>query len=337
MVEAGPRKRKTAADDKKAGGGGSGSDNGGKSKEETKRLLAGRYNPRKSDKGAWLTHSNLAKTVIGAGAIIYMVYTKMNEKHGYLNLARVDEVLQSKRYQQFLCSPSYKTEIEALEPACVPNQCGRFVLDDLVTEAEAHQLLTIAKKGLSKGGGAGGASILDLHSGALSHGEQFINVYKVHPNLFTRKDFDTYNDVKNRVRDTIAEHFNLDASRLYLTYPTFFSELTSLPPTTAHDEYWHDHIDKETYPSFHYTALLYLTHYKRDFTGGRFIFIDSHKKVNRTVEPKEGRLSVFTSGHENRHRVEEVTGGTRYALTLGFTCDPSKKILDPGTELDLQG
>ena len=28
----------------------------------------------------------------------------------------------SKRYQQFLCSPPYKREIEALEPACVPNQ-----------------------------------------------------------------------------------------------------------------------------------------------------------------------------------------------------------------------
>lgn len=66
MVEAGPRKRKTAADDKKAGGGGSGSDNGGKSKEETKRLLAGRYNPRKSDKGAWLTHSNLGKDFLSA-------------------------------------------------------------------------------------------------------------------------------------------------------------------------------------------------------------------------------------------------------------------------------
>ena len=54
-------------------------------------------------------------------------------------------------------------------------------MDDLVTVAESHKLLALAKKGLSKGGGNGGASILDLHSGALSHGDNFINLYKSHP------------------------------------------------------------------------------------------------------------------------------------------------------------
>jgi hypothetical protein len=39
-------------------------------------------------------------------------------------------------------------------------QCGRFVTDELVSLDEAHQLLKLAKKGLAKGGGAGGASIL---------------------------------------------------------------------------------------------------------------------------------------------------------------------------------
>jgi len=329
MVESAPRRRKPADEDKKSASGNSAD------KKHKDKILSSRYNPKKSDKGAVLSHSNLAKIVIGAGAVIYLIYTKLNERGGYVNYAKVDEVVDSKRYQQFLCSPPYKREIEALEPACVPNQCGRFVLDGLVTEAEVHKLLDIAKKGLSKGGGSGGASILDLHSGALSHGEQFINLYKVHPDLFTSRDFKVYSEVKNRVRDAIAEHFNLDPTRLFLTYPTFFSELTALPAKTPHDEYWHDHIDKETYPSYHYTSLVYLTDYKRDFTGGRFIFMDTHKKVNRTVDPKEGRLSVFTSGHENRHRVEEVTGGTRYALTMGFTCDPSKKILDPGVELGL--
>ena len=57
--------------------------------------------------------------------------------------------------------------------------------------------------------------------------------------------------------------------------------------------------------------------------------------MNRTIDPKEGRVSVFTSGPENRHGVEPVTGGTRYALTMGFTCDPSKCIADPGAELGL--
>lgn len=42
----------------------------------------------------------------------------------------------------------------------------------------------------------------------------------------------------------------------------------------------------------------------------------------RTIEPREGRVSVFTSGVENKHFVTPVTSGTRYALTMGFTCDP---------------
>ena len=75
--------------------------------------------------------------------------------------------------------------------------------------------------------------------------------------------------VKDKVKAAVASHFNLDNSKLFLSHPTFFSELTAVPAVTPHDEYWHDHIDKETYPSFHYTSLLYLSEYKRDFTGGR--------------------------------------------------------------------
>lgn len=42
-----------------------------------------------------------------------------------------------------------------------------------------------------------------------------------------------------------------------------------------------------------------------------------------------GRVSAFTSGSENLHYVERVTGGTRYAITVSFTCDPKHAIEDP--------
>ena len=42
----------------------------------------------------------------------------------------------------------------------------------------------------------------------------------------------------------------------------------------------------------------------------------------RTVEPRYGRVSFFTSGVGNKHHVEPVTEGTRYALTMGFSCNP---------------
>ena len=83
------------------------------------------------------------------------------------------------------------------------------------------------------------------------------------------------------------------------------------------------HVDKETYGSFHFTSLLYLTDYGIDFKGGSFVFVDNHDKLNRTIQPRSGRVSAFTSGPENKHHVEKVTSGTRYALTMGFTCDES--------------
>ena len=97
-----------------------------------------------------------------------------------------------------------------------------------------------------------------------------------------------------------------------------------------HDEYWHPHIDQETYSSFHFTSVLYLSDYHRDFTSGRFMFIDKGSKVslhlnllnllrlNRSVEPREGRVSAFSSGIENRHFVEPVSGGSRCSASEVF-------------------
>lgn len=85
---------------------------------------------------------------------------------------------------------------------------------------------------------------------------------------------------------------------------------------------------QETYQSFHYTSLLYLSDYEQDFTGGRLIWIDS-SKVNITLEPRKGRVTMFSSGEENVHFVERVKSGTRYAITVSFTCDSTKAIIDP--------
>lgn len=45
------------------------------------------------------------------------------------------------------------------------------------------------------------------------------------------------------------------------------------------------------------------------------MFIDGNKSDNKTIrsfiEPKAGRISVFTSGAENLHQIEKVTEGTR--------------------------
>ncbi|KAM4525054.1 2-oxoglutarate and iron-dependent oxygenase domain-containing protein 3-like isoform 3-T3 [Odontesthes bonariensis] len=208
------------------------------------------------------------------------------------------------------CSEDY--ENHKRYPGCTPQRCGRAVTDAMVTREEAHALRRLAERGLALAGSEGGASILDLHSGALSMGKQFVNIYR---------------DVRERIQAVVAEMFGLDPTLMYLTKPTFFSRINSTAAKTQHDEYWHPHIDKVTYGSFDYTSLLYLSDYGSDFTGGRFVFMDENG--NRTVEPRAGRVSFFSSGSENLHRVEKVTWGTRYAITVSFTCDPAHAIADP--------
>lgn len=83
---------------------------------------------------------------------------------------------------------------ESFLSGCTPKKCGRVVFDTLVTPAEVAALLHIAERGLALGGSAGGASILDLHSGALSHGNTFVNIFKLEEakNVFTSQDFKIY-------------------------------------------------------------------------------------------------------------------------------------------------
>ncbi|XP_063829795.1 2-oxoglutarate and iron-dependent oxygenase domain-containing protein 3-like [Ostrinia nubilalis] len=225
------------------------------------------------------------------------------------------------------CSPDYLKEIDNFE-GCYPKECKRYVSDKVISVREADDLLAIAKKGFKLGGSSGGASILDLHSGALSKGQNFVNIFKLDDakDLFTENDFNTFRVIKEKIKYSVAHHFGVDPSKIYLTSPTFFSEMTPKKAVTIHDEYWHPHVDKETYKSFHYTTLLYLTDYGIDFKGGRFVFIDD--KYNSTVEPRKARVSMFTSGRENLHYVEKVSAGVRYAMTVAFSCDKKFEIPD---------
>ncbi|XP_003786089.1 2-oxoglutarate and iron-dependent oxygenase domain-containing protein 3 [Otolemur garnettii] len=243
-------------------------------------------------------------------------------------LAPRAEVLAG-RFIEVPCSEDYDSHRRF--EGCTPRKCGRGVTDVVITREEAEQIRSIAEKGLSLGGSDGGASILDLHSGALSVGKHFVNLYRYFgdkiQSIFSEEDFQLYRDVRRRVQLTIAEAFGISSSSLYLTKPTFFSRINSTEAQTAHDEYWHAHVDKVTYGSFDYTSLLYLSDYQEDFGGGRFVFME--EGANRTVEPRAGRVSFFTSGSENLHRVEKVRWGTRYAITIAFSCNPDHGIADP--------
>lgn len=243
-------------------------------------------------------------------------------------LAHRSEILPG-RFIEVPCSEDYDSHRRF--EGCSPRKCGRGVSDAIITRDEARRIRSIAEKGLSLGGSDGGASILDLHSGALSVGKHFVNLYRYFGDkiqtIFSEEDFQLYRDVRQKVQLAIAQAFGISASSLHLTKPTFFSRINSTEARTAHDEYWHAHVDKVTYGSFDYTSLLYLSDYLDDFGGGRFVFME--EGANKTVEPRAGRVSFFTSGSENLHRVEKVHWGTRYAITIAFTCNPDHGISDP--------
>uniref|UniRef100_A0A1A9WES7 Fe2OG dioxygenase domain-containing protein n=1 Tax=Glossina brevipalpis TaxID=37001 RepID=A0A1A9WES7_9MUSC len=271
-----------------------------------------------------------ARAVIAISLIIIVYfYNKSQGRESTFALAREHLTL---RIQKFPCSSSYSKEMQEY-PQCVPRNCGRFIADKLIESKEVDVLQNLAENIINLAGGSkGGASILDLHSGALSQGDEFVNVYKMPQAMEFMKaeHLRIYRLVKDKIKLAIADQFSIEPHSLHLTYPTFFSQLTNSSAESVHDEYWHEHVDKETYPAFHYTSLLYLNTFNKDFKGGRFVFIDGSEE-NRTIfyiEPKKGRVSAFTSGEENRHHVEKVSGGTRFALTISFTCDHKYAISD---------
>ncbi|XP_037318841.2 urotensin-2 receptor 2 [Pungitius pungitius] len=263
------------------------------------------------------------------GAAIWLCVTFLDSDVTETLVRQGELVSPQPRFFSVQCSEDYDNHKRY--PGCTPQRCGRAVTDGVVTREEAQVLRRLAERGLSLAGSDGGASILDLHSGALSMGKQFVNIYRYFgdqiSDVFTQEDFQLYRSARERIQAAIAETFGLDRTLMYLTKPTFFSRINSTLAKTQHDEYWHPHIDKVTYGSFDYTSLLYLSDYGSDFTGGRFIFMDPN--ANRTVEPRAGRVSFFSSGTENLHRVEKVAWGTRYAITVSFTCDPAHAISDP--------
>ncbi|XP_078427019.1 2-oxoglutarate and iron-dependent oxygenase domain-containing protein 3 isoform X2 [Cetorhinus maximus] len=280
----------------------------------------------KSKLATWWKRLAILTATIFTAFCVVLLWDYLHEDD--LVLARQADVLEGKFFD-VPCSKDYENYKRFA--GCTPTKCGRAVKDTVVNREEAERMLRIAKKGLSLGGSDGGASILDLHSGALSMGKQFVNIYRYFgeqiKDIFDEEDFTLYSDVRWRIQQVIAETFELDSTRLHLTKPTFFSRMNNTNAKTMHDEYWHPHIDKVTYGSFDYTSLLYLSDYRTDFGGGRFVFVD--ELANRTVEPRIGRVSFFTSGSENLHYVEKVEWGTRYAITVSFSCDPAHGIKDP--------
>eukprot|EP00039_Didymoeca_costata_P011402 m.159943 g.159943 ORF g.159943 m.159943 type:complete len:318 (+) comp15161_c0_seq5:36-989(+) len=277
---------------------------------------------------------------IGIGCLI-AYYASDSDNNAQSRKRQPEESKQQQKSHTVLSTASESKEDEFWSLPCAPqdeesfckgnNRCGRLITDALFDEKDLFQLVNMAKKWMVYGEGSGGPTILDLHSGALSLGERFIDVYsevkRKKDEVYDADDFAVYNRIKNTVKAMVERQFHVSENSIYLTNPTFFSSITSKPAKTLHDEYWHEHVDKITYGNFDFTCLLYLATYNEEFTGGEFQFVNDTNLEG--IQPRNGRLACFSSGEENTHRVTRVESGRRFALTMGFTCDKTKAIAEP--------
>jgi hypothetical protein len=247
-------------------------------------------------------------------------------------------------------------------PGLVPERgCGRYIEDGFVTAEEAEALLNMTRHGMSRSvlpPDAGGPAILDVNTGFLRD-TALQNIYKPRPAragipaappvAFSPAQLQLYGDVFSRIHARLVRTFNL--SRLYFTAPTFVTRIRGAPgwvPASPHDEYYQAHADGLNTPHYALSGLVYLSDAGADFTGGRFRFYGGGEPGEGTVEaeeaalaaggepssgpedvliePRRGRLLLFTSGPENWHRLERVAGGERVTFSMWFTCDPRREF-----------
>lgn len=214
-------------------------------------------------------------------------------------------------------------EVPCLKKGCL-SRCKRVSIERLVTADECDLLTSSISAVFGDRGGSGPPSIIDLSSGAMSYGTKFVDAYRLQAGPLLSQEAETvYVSVMKRLRERVAQEFDLPVS--YHTAPTFFNRINgSRPVLTENDEYFHDHIDKNVYPNFDVTGLVYCSDQGNDFDGGDFVFVDKDS-VTR-VQPKKGLVLLFSSGEENVHRVEKVSRGLRWTLTCSFCCRPDKRI-----------
>ncbi|XP_070492335.1 2-oxoglutarate and iron-dependent oxygenase domain-containing protein 3-like [Chironomus tepperi] len=244
--------------------------------------------------------------IVLAGSVFAMVYF-MSNKEKTSTLAGYKEDIPLREHK-LICSADSFTEAEfEKHPKCI-SACKRFVTDNLMNENEIEQLQELARK------------LFQNH-------DESSEIYHINSNSIalddvTKSIHDTIKSIQPKIIENIAQRFEISHNLLYITSPTYFSKITNI--TTEYSESMHrHHYDKEIKKNVHYTVIIFLSNYKRNFHGGRFIFVEfeKKKKKNHIVDPKAGRVVVYSAGGENTHVLENILNGNLVSLTLSFTCE----------------
>ena len=231
--------------------------------------------------------------------------------------------------------------------------------DDFLSVDEASRLRALASSALALAGPTlPGPSIFDPASGLVRlSGGRLANAWRgvagSPPLRAPPADLDLYASVLRRIEARVAASWPHALANL--TAPSFVSRIIGAEDWRAasvHDQYYHPHADGLNTDHYHYSVLLYLSHFGEDFTGGRLRFYSREPRPGGggpegggssgdvIIEPRVGRLVMFTSGAENWHRVEPVRAGERFVLSVWLTCDAERAFaprVDGSAHLDFSG
>lgn len=212
--------------------------------------------------------------------------------------------------------------------------CRRTLVDSFITADERQRLLALAERAMIGQPATGGPTIADVNSGYVLGPAGLLNLYEQQDDQAfsaTAAEYETYRKVVERIKQRVQLEFGLEI--LHFTAPTFVTRLvgnSSWTPATVHDEYYHTHVDKDNTDHYDYSGLLYLSEFGEDFTGGLLSFFGQQRgdrgPTELEVEPRPGRLVIFSSGAENPHRVGKVESGMRHTLSFWFTCDEGRRF-----------
>lgn len=134
--------------------------------------------------------------------------------------------------------------------------------------------------------------------------------------------------IQPKIVENIAQRFEISHNSLYLTTPTCFTKLTNV--TNEYSESLQvQHFDKAINNHIQFSVVIFLRRYKKDFDGGRLIFIDveNNKRKNIVVHSKAGRILIYSSGSENSYHIESIANGQLIFVSLSFTCNQDSVLL----------
>jgi len=183
-----------------------------------------------------------------------------------------------------------------------------MISDSLLLKEEVLGLVDLSRRSL------GQENVIDLSRLSKVKNRDVYN--------FKPSDKNVFQSVKSRLKRLISDYFKIDYFHIFLANPCLLVKATAdFPSLSAFSNHKNN-----------YVAMIDLSQSTRDFKDGKFVFVDKDS-TNRTIEAREGRITVFSNGEENLINIEKtsVKGDMvgRVSLILGFTTNEKNSVPDP--------